>query len=69
MCVHTCFVLLVLDLLNWGFVLDNVALHPAVPRLGSGRAGADDIESQYKRIYEERVNPFTDFNRWRVPVD
>ncbi len=24
---------------------------------------ADDVESQYKRIYEDRVNPFTDFNR------
>ena len=26
--------------------------------------GVDDVESQYKRIYEDRVNPFTDFNRY-----
>jgi hypothetical protein len=30
---------------------------------GRPARAADDVESQYKRIYEDRVNPFADFNR------
>ncbi len=31
-----------------------------------GRTGrpTDDVENQYRRIYEDRVNPFADFNRY-----
>lgn len=32
-------------------------------RTPSSRSGRQDVEAQYKGLYEERMNPFADFNR------
>jgi hypothetical protein len=31
---------------------------------GKVARGGEDVESQYRRMYEDRVNPFTDFSRY-----
>lgn len=55
-----------LDMGSSSLVSADTAHIPGLGSKASGRKGrnADDVESSYKTLYEERVNPFADFNRY-----